>query len=386
MIIELGMRLLLIAYPFAGTGANMLRYRSLAYFLVKEGWEVDVIGYYVLKDVLQSGIHYYRIRKRLSFRLLLVFLLLSFQYIYLIKVQGFKEYLRRVGLASATYSLSISLLKQRHYETCLVGIHPWAFYLIVPLMRKQIRTVIDISDPLYRNAITKNSSHPSNLRLEQHALMAADYVITMNEPTIEIMTEEMGISRDKIEFITPSMNVKSYRYAERITYGLHKPLRMIYSGSLYTGYRDLSEVRPAIDQCEDVELDVYSNSSSLYQSSKRLHFYDWISHDDILRLYQEYDLLLFVDNAFGYQVPSKIFEMLAQNKPILFVYDKRNTYLYQLLKDQKGMYFVENKRNEISTLLSDLVKKDKIDVCYTFEMSDYSEEIINKKLLASMIK
>ena len=375
----------MIAYPFAGTGANMLRYKNFVDYLYQRNYEVDVVGYYDLKVELPPGIHYYQIRKILSFRFLLTFTSLAFHYLYLLKCQTLKEYVRRVGLAATTYTKSKFLIKKKQYESCLVGIHPWAFYMMIPLLKNYIRTILDIGDPLYKNAILKKSSHPSNLLLEKQALEAADYVVTVNEPTIEIMTNEMGIPESKIRFITPAMNIESYCRDEIKFHSLHKPLRIIYSGSLYQGYRDLNEVQPAIELLNDVVLDVFTNTSSNNKSSERVHFHNWIPHNNLLSLYREYDVLLFVDNAYGYQVPSKIFEVLAQNKPILFVYDQRNKYFYNMLNNQKGITFVENKREKIMETLKEIMNKQTIEVCYTFDMSDYSVETVNRKLLALLI-
>ncbi len=379
-------RILLVAYPYAGTGANMLRYRSLSYYLLKKNYVVDVVGYYDLKEQLPQGIKYYQIRRHHSAIAILVFFRLFLNYLYLLESQSFFSYIRRVGLASCTYISVRCLLKQNEYESCLVGIHPWAFYLIIPLIKKHLRTVIDIGDPLYKNAIMLNSAHPSNFRLEQQALGAADYVVTMNEPTIDIMTKEMGISKDKVEFISPAMNIESYRPKESRSFPIHNPLTIIYSGSLYQGYRDLNEVQPAIDMIGNVILDVFTNKYSDCKSTNCVRYHDWISHRDLLQKYQEYDVILFIDNSFGYQVPSKIFEIIAQNKPVLFVYDQRNTYFYELLKGQMGIIFVENKRENIVKTLKEITSKNTLNTCYTFDMSDYSEEIVNTKIMATLTK
>lgn len=378
-------RVLLIAYPFAGTGANMLRYQSFARYLSENGIMADIIGYYQLKSDLPKGTRYYQIKKRLTLPFVWYFIRLFVENLFLLQVQSVSQYLNRVALASLTYVMAMELMKNNNYDACFVGIHPWAFYLIIPLLKKHIQTVLDIGDPLYKNAITKKSNYKSNFLFEKRALESADYVVTMNEPTITIMTEEMGIAKSKIQFISPAMNIESYRPNEKKSFSLNKPLRMIYSGSLYQGYRDLNEVQPAIESLNYVFLDVFTNISPKNKSSERVKFHDWIPHNDLLRLYQEYDLLLFVDNNFGYQVPSKIFEIIAQNKPILFVYDKRNVYFYNLLCGQEGIFFVENNREKIANLLTKISRKQSLDVCYTFDLTPFSEETVNRKLLTSLI-
>jgi len=379
-------RILLIAYPFAGTGANMLRYRSFASYLAGKGYHVDVIGYYELIEDLPKGVTYYKIGAKFSFSNLQIFISLFIQNTYLLRVQGLKSYFKRVGLAALTYSKVLDLLNTFHYEACLVGVLPWAYYLIIPLLKKHIYTVVDIGDPLYKNAINQGSNNYANFRLERDALQSADRVITMNEPTIPIMVNEMGILKDKVAFVSPAMNVENSYNMKKKLWDMHRPLRILYSGSLYSCYRDLSEVQPALESLNgEVILDVYTNSICKPKKTNNVFVYDVVPHKQILQLYQEADILLFIDNSYGYQVPSKIFEILAQNKPILFVYDKRNCYFRNMLKGQQGIYFVENHKDLIKECLISLSNIEKIEVNYTIDLHNYSEDAINYQLFCNLL-
>lgn len=361
----------------------MLRYRSLANFLVKKGYRIDVIGFYNSQEEYKDGITYYQIKKRTSLGLLLWSIVLFFSNLYLLFTMSFTRYINRIGLAAITLVQAQGLIRKNNYDSCLISIAPWSYYLIVKQLAKKVRVVLDICDPLYKNAIVKNSANSFNLLLEKRALESADVIVTVNEPTIAIMTDEMKIPREKIHFIAPAMAVDSYRNNTNLSYAIHRPLKLIYSGSLYKGYRDLTEVQAAVDGNDlNVEIDVFTNNSASYCSSKRIKYYDWIDHQDLLCAYKDYDLLLFLDNSYGYQVPSKIFEMLAQNKPIVFVYDKRNLYFYNMLKGQKGLFFTENKIDSILKCFEELLNKKSLEVCYTFDMSDYKEEVINMRLFS----
>ena len=376
------LRFLFITSSFAlRSGANMLRYRSLASYLVKHGHEVDVIGMYELQEQLEKGISYFQLKRKLSAKFFIYFFLLFFQNLYLLSTMSFVRYIDRIGLAALTLVEANRFIKKKNYDTCLVSVAPWAYYLIIKHLSKKLRVFIDICDPLYKNALFPKGAYKANLKMEYEALESANVIATVNEPTIKIMTDEMGIAKEKIYFITPSMNVGDNWKRERIDCQFHKPLRLIYSGSLYAGYRDLSEVQPAIELCSDVSLDIYSNSKYQPKKSACIHAHDVVPHDDLLKLYQQYDILLFVDNFYGYQVPSKIFELLVQNKPILFIYDKRNTYFYDMLKGQEGITFVENNQAKIFDAIKMLIKKGGQTINYTVDLSDYSEQAVNKKLL-----
>ena len=376
----MGKRVLLITRCITGPGPNVLRRQSFARYVLEQGCQLDVLGYNK-EDSLPVGVNYYQSKRHVSFTFLKWFITLLSNYFYLLKVQSLVSFFRRVGLAAMTMASAERLFTFNEYDICLVSIHPWAFYLIIPYLVKYNPTVLDISDPLYKNAIYSGSDNRANLRLEQTALNAATHIITMNEPTIRIMMDEMGILPQKVSFISPAMNVSSFTRYEHVTCPIHNPLRIIYTGSLYAGYRDLEELQPAIDNLNGrVNLDVFSNSGYSPKDSVFINRYDVVSHERVLQLYRQYDILLFVDNFYGYQVPSKIFEIMAQNKPILFVYDKRNTYFYEKLKNQEGIYFVENKRNDIETVLMRLCNSKYLSVEYDMDLNEYSEQATNRKL------
>lgn len=377
-------KLLLITRCMTGPGPNVLRRQSFARYLLEQGCQLDILGY-EKEDSLPVDVNYYQSQMRVSISLLKCIFKLFFNYLYLLRVQSVASYFRRVGLAAMTMTSAEKLIKSNNYDICFVTIHPWAFYLIIPCLAKHIPTIIDISDPLYKNSINPGSDNSANLRLEKMALMAATHVITMNEPTIRIMTDEMGLSPQKISFVSPAMNVSSYTRDVHINCPLHNPLRLIYTGSLYAGYRDFEELQPAIDKLLGrVSVDVFSNSGYTPKDSDYIKRYDVVPHKQVLQLYSQYDIILFIDNFYGYQVPSKIYEIIAQNKPVLFVYDKRNTYFYEMLRNQEGIIFVENNRNEIENVLKRLCDSKNLSVKYTINLEEYSEKEINKKLWNSI--
>lgn len=373
-------KILIITRCFTGPGPNVLRRQSLARYILGRGGQIDILGY-EKEDSLPVDVHYFQSKMQVSLVFLKWFFTLFFRYLYMLKAQSMTSYVRRVGLAAMIMVSAEKLIKIKEYDTCLVCIHPWAFYLLIPYLVKHVPTVIDISDPLYKNAINIGSDNRANFRLEQTALMAATHVVTMNEPTIQIMTDEMGIMPQKITFVSPAMNVSSYVRDVHKKFPLHSPIRMIYVGSLYANYRDFEEIQPAIDRLHGfVGIDVFSNSGYKSKDSDNINWHDVIPHKQVLQLYSQYDVILFVDNFYGYQVPSKIFEIMAQNKPILFVYDKRNTYFYDKLKHQEGIIFVENKRDEIESVLIRLCNSNSLSVNYTFDLNDFSEQATNMKL------
>jgi glycosyltransferase involved in cell wall biosynthesis len=271
------------------------------------------------------------------------------------------------------------LFRKNKYDACLIGVLPWEFYFIVPFIKEKCRTVLDISDPLYKNAFFDKGKSPLYKKMEGKALRCADNVIVMNEMTIDMYVEEMGVDRNKLIYLPPATDTSGYLRNQYRKFCLDKPIKLLYSGALYPGYRDLYEVVKALDSVNGYQLDVVTRHG--YTDTEAVHYHEWMPHEKMVATYQEYDILLFVDNFYGYQVPSKIFELIATNKPILFVYDRRNMYLYNLLKNQQGIIFVENNRDMIKACLEELIRNRHISVNYKIDLTPYSSDYINESLL-----
>ena len=57
--------------------------------------------------------------------------------------------------------------------------------------------------------------------------------------------------------------------------------------------------------------------------SKNIHFLGKKRKEDIIRIYQEADILVNIGNSIDNQMPSKIFEYISTGKPILNFYKIR---------------------------------------------------------------
>lgn len=377
-------RVLLLSYRYAEADANTIRHQSLVRYLRDNDVLVDIVGKTELKNKLEDGITYTQVSRfrDFSFSKLILFFRLFFCHLYLISNNGIKLYVQYVAEAAYAYEIIRKLFKKNKYDACLVGIVPSEFYLIVSLIKNKCWTVLDISDPLYKNAFFDKEGHPSNKKIESKALTCADRIIVMNEMTIKLYTEEMGIDANKMVYLPPATDSSGYVRDKSFHYSIDKNIHMIYSGTLYNNYRDLCEVEKALEMTHHIKLDVVTKPG--FVDKKKIHYHKWMSHKDIVSAYQNYDLLLFVDNFYGYQVPSKIFELIATNKPVLFVYDQRNVYLYNLLKDQKGIYFVENNHLKIKDILEKIQKEKSLEVHYTIDLYPYSQNYINEKIMKEL--
>ena len=100
---------------------------------------------------------------------------------------------------------------------------------------------------------------------------------------------------------------------------------------------------------------------------------------------KEADIIVFIDNFYGLQIPGKLFDTLALNKPILFIYENDHSPTLKYLVNYEGIFYSKNKTNEIINQLNEILKcpkniYDRNINCY------YWEYLINKSIFYNEIK
>lgn len=73
---------------------------------------------------------------------------------------------------------------------------------------------------------------------------------------------------------------------------------------------------------------------------------NFVRHDrcerkELIDLYSKSTAIVVIDNIKGIQVPSKAFESISTNKPIIFIYHNSNSETYKLMKNTQNVFFVK---------------------------------------------
>lgn len=373
------MRILMLAHLFAHNTANTYRYRTLCEYFSAKGYEIDVIGYkkYSSEVELPEGVTYFSILDVFKIQNLWALSWLTLVEFGKIVLKWRAYTYVRSGMLNGAIKLILKrLLSSKHYNLIIVSVVPWTYYSFLSFLKKYSPVILDVSDPLYKNAFLdqKQLGFPGSKKLEQKVFGMADKIILMSEPLIGMYQKELLIDACKMKFITPSICLPSDYALKQNVYDFTRsePLKLLYAGTIYPGYRDLLEFLKGVMLVDGYEIEIISRLKE--KSTSRVTYTDWLNKEELKKKYQECDLLVFIDNFYGYQVPSKIFELLACRKPILFIYDCRNPYLYRLLKNQKGIFFVKNEAAEIEEMLLYIREQDKITVEYNIDLSVYSDK------------
>jgi hypothetical protein len=376
------MRLLILAYLFGHNNANSFRYLSLVSALIAKGFIIDIVGYKKLPSEMSARIvndqcKYYSVYDYIklgNLPTLFYYTGLEFLKVFL----NFRGHIRiRSGLFNGVIKMICrSLFKNNLYKCVIIGVPPWSLYELVPFFKRNAPVILDVSDPLYKYAAYDKmlKGMEASKKIEEKAFNMASKIVVMSEPMLELY-KEFNLPDAKYVFIPPSTPCNSDHIANVYDYSADHVFSFLYAGMIYPGYRDLDSCIEAIDGMDRFNLEIITDRHYKGITFSNISISNWLKRDELYKRFKATDILVFVDNFFGYQVPSKINELLAIGKPILFIYDKRNTYLFDKLKNTPGIFFSVNKKESISTTIGKIVKSSHIYVNYKIQ-PEYKEDFV----------
>ncbi len=234
------------------------------------------------------------------------------------------------------------------------------------------KVIFDIGDPLCNNA-ARLSDKKRCRNYEEKLLKQADHIIVTNAETKDHFITDYGIASSQCtalpQGVSASMIVSNGVEADK---SLHTGLHFFYAGAFYPSLRDPSAFIRAFEGMEvsDMLLTIVDRLGFLDSNpvDGRVRVFGAVEQEQLKEFYQSADVLLYFDNATGIQTPGKIYELLACQKPILFVYENPSSPAKRLLRAYKHIVYCKNNPQDISRGIHEIQTKD-FDMEY--EMVDF---------------
>lgn len=293
---------------------------------------------------------------------------------------GFKELLKRIHINMLFFPdifiveyMKIkrhlfNLVREIQPETVIISTAPFTLMLLAgPLKRKfpEIRLVVDTGDPFRGDSSSYSKRLLHRLfagKLERKCLSAADLLVV---PTLILkkhyLTSYEGIIPErKVEVIEIGIS-EIFNHIPNGRTDRNPPIRMVNAGRFYKSLRDPSELYRAVSQFPvgEVILKVFGNIQGRYKppvSDPRFFSGGAISSEQLAHEYDQSDMVIFLDNARGVQVPGKLYELLAVNRPVLYIYRDSASPSYDLVKGQDGVVMVQNNHRDIAAGIAQIIK------------------------------
>lgn len=229
-------------------------------------------------------------------------------------------------------------------------------------------------DP-FTGDITSFGKNEHNKAVEEKRLLeTADKVCYLSELTCEIMKANYPMQSHKM-FFMPRPYVEGKYYDCKI----EGQVSLSYCGDYNSRVRNILPLYEAVKEIGDF-LTICGNSDIELDSTERITVNKRVSVQKVEEIESEADILVHLSNASGYQIPGKIYNYSATNKPILFILDGDCERIENCFEKYNRYIFC---RNNISDIISAIntIKNGNSHVKYQpveeFAASNVLSELVN---------
>lgn len=285
-----------------------------------------------------------------------------------------------LGLASG-----VRLCRKTDYDLLYCHGDPYIANVVACLLKKLFGTplVIYIGDPRYFGAYSRFRGVLKHL--EKNCLKIADSVVVNCPETLKGYRRHFPeIRENKYNVITDGYDEKRFNDIEEES---ANKFRIVYSGIFYDSLREPLELFKALGRLgkgmnwEEIELVIAGEESAKYQNiidenriNGRVKFLGHQPHDRVISLQKGAAVLLLIGWAGGYQVPGKLFEYFAAQRPILVVRYDRDDIASRVVDRYRRGLVVNNDTDEIADAfkgLYELWKDDRLE--RSFDLTERKE-------------
>jgi hypothetical protein len=277
-------------------------------------------------------------------------------------------------------------LKEGQYDIVLIGVPPYSFYHLARSLKKNfphIKLLIDISDPFYGNVTVLHSGNLLRKMFakayEKKFVNLADHIVVLNEEIKTFYERTFGIKNitvieQGVDNLVIEKISDTYRLNTKQEKNKNQPVVLVYGGLFYKKFREPFELYKAVESSKsNIKLKLFGkiNPTFIPEPSDRIEYYGRVSQEDLFREYMQADIIVFIDNAYGIQVPGKTIELMIFNKPILFISSNRQSASIRYFQNCHNLIRVENTYKSIEQALNSIKKIIDPDTFPEVDISGY---------------
>lgn len=284
------------------------------------------------------------------------------------------------------------LINSNSYEIIIVSAFPFSFQMLGRFIKRNysnnIIIVYDTGDPFYGNSskTTQGILHKFfSYYYEKIALKSYDYIVVPSIIMKNFYIDNFLIEESRIVVIAQGVEISEIELQTKSNSKSEGGIiKLMYAGKFYKGLREPFEFYKAIDKSAQYKVDIFGNISTFFSSlSENIFFHGEKDNQYILQQYFNTDIIVFIDNASGFQVPGKVYEVLAFKKPILFIYSNDQSPTLRIVEHLEFVFTVPNDSNLIQHKLKEIEKK-KDTIKYDFQINDFTWKSLANEYLKSI--
>jgi len=249
---------------------------------------------------------------------------------------------------------------KNHYDFAFIGILPFSFLSLASYIKKinpKIKVIVDMKEPLTANASYFKDTiiHKKFiLSFEKKHAKNIDFLIVLNQEIKDYYRNKYLFLKNIIvleqgtePFLNPTIKIKNDK------------IELIYAGMFYKKLREPFILYEAIDQyVGNIRLSVFGTFKKRFLPplNERFYYGGMVDRCYLNDRVANADIIVFLDNFFGLQIPGKVLESLASNKPILFIYKNEFSPTFKYVKEYEGVFYTRNDAFEIIKQIENIIK------------------------------
>ncbi len=212
------------------------------------------------------------------------------------------------------------------------------------------------------------------LEVEKRITSYADKIFYVSPLTLKYQKQQFPETSGKMDWIPLASYYESAPVSiEGYSYG--------YFGTYFPNGRNL---RPFYEAAKEtgIELNICGSPHYLFEATSHIHIYDRLPLEELKVYENKTNVLVFVCNLKGGQIPGKIYQYAATNKKILFILDgtvEEKKILEEYFEQFNRFYFCDNEKESIKRAI-EILENDS-DINKIMPLNDFAPPEIAKRIV-----
>jgi hypothetical protein len=280
-------------------------------------------------------------------------------------------------------------LKSVQYDLIIICVLPHSFLELATYVKQlhlKIPVLVDMTDPLSINVSFITYLLPYRYytkNYETKHLKNVDKLVVLNDEIKKYYEKNYSFLK-KVYVLEQGTN------PNELSHFVHpqikkRELKLIYAGMFYQKIREPFELYKSILSFEKaIHLSIYGTFKKKFipPNNNRFYYGGLIDKSLLITKVNDSDVVVFLDNFYGLQIPGKIIELLATNKPILFIYVNESSPTLKYVRGFKGIFFSKNESSEIINAIK--LIEETPSLTYERDVSNYYWENLVKNYSHSL--
>lgn len=177
-------------------------------------------------------------------------------------------------------------------------------------------------------------------REEQRLLQGADYVFYVSQLTLEQQKKLYPMAAAKMRYTAIPYIQENITTNRRLTDVA--TVELAYCGDYSSTVRNLIPLYTAVNNYHNLHLVICGGSNSPLNSTDAVHVAGRVPYSVTREVEDNSDILVFLANRSGAQIPGKVYQYAGTNKPVLFILDGEAQALRTQFEKYGRFMFVDN--------------------------------------------